>query len=88
VFPIAAFCEWQAYTWRQALEFWLSERLEQRLTVYFLVIGVFRLSLFVQGPQADTTEEAMRGLLSKIEEMIGKRWAGKVVLDKDVYVEP
>jgi hypothetical protein len=62
--------------------------MDQRLTFHSLTIGVFRLSLFVQGPQADTTEEAMRGLLSKIEEMIGKRWAGKVVLDKELYVEP
>jgi len=32
------------------------------------------LEMFVQGPQRDTTEEALRALLAKTEEMLGKRW--------------
>ena len=32
------------------------------------------LSLFVQGPQAETTEEALKVLLTKTETMIGARW--------------
>ena len=32
------------------------------------------LSLFVEGPQAETTEGALRALLEKVEGMIGKRW--------------
>ncbi|KAK3055017.1 hypothetical protein LTR09_004177 [Extremus antarcticus] len=32
------------------------------------------LSLFVQGPLADSTEEALKGLLAKMETMLGARW--------------
>lgn len=46
-----------------------------------------RLSLFVQGPQADTTEEALRALLAKTEDLIGRRWGGKISVQKELYVE-
>lgn len=38
------------------------------------------LSIFVQGPQAETTEGALRALLDKTEAMIGKRW--RVAMDR------
>lgn len=36
--------------------------------------GRNELETFVQGPQRDTTEGALRALLEKTETMLGKRW--------------
>ena len=40
--------------------------------------GASVLSIFVQGPQAESTEGALRALLEKTEAMIGKRWRGSM----------
>lgn len=39
------------------------------------------LSIFLQGPYADTTELALRGLLEKMEGMMGRKW--KASLDSE-----
>ncbi len=38
------------------------------------ILAIGGLPLFVQGPPADTTQDALQELLAKTEEMIGDKW--------------
>ena len=44
------------------------------------------VELFVQGPLADTTEGALRGLLEKMEGMMGRAWEAGPVSRQQMFL--
>lgn len=44
------------------------------------------LEVFVQGPLANTTEEALRGLLEKMEGMMGRVWHAGAVSRQQMFL--